>query len=252
MIMAGHVLRLSDVSAKYPASREPALHGCTFTIAAGERVALLGLNGSGKTTLLLAVAGLVRTTGEIVVDGVSLGPSTLREVRNRIGMLFSTPEDQILFPRVLDDVAYGLVRRGMPPEQAAECARRALRMLDAEGLADKEPYLLSHGQRLRVALAGVLAAQPALMLLDEATAALDPPGRRALSGILRETPAAFLFATHDLDSARRACDRFLVLEGGRLVADTSSIDDVRPLIDREDHPSHAAGRTAPSLLPPRE
>ena len=105
-----HALQFRNVSARYPSSGTTALHECTFTVKSGEHVALLGLNGSGKTTLLLAVAGLVVTTGEITVDGVVLGPSTLGEIRKRIGMLFSTPEDQLLFPRVIDDVAYGLCK----------------------------------------------------------------------------------------------------------------------------------------------
>jgi cobalt/nickel transport system ATP-binding protein len=236
MIETVHALRFRNVTARYPSSGETALRECTFTVKPGEHVALLGLNGSGKTTLLMSVAGLVETTGEISVDGVVLGPSTVGEVRNRIGMVFSTPEDQLLFPRVLDDVAYTMVRRGIRQEDANKRAREALGMLGVEGLAQKEPYELSHGQRLRVALAGVLVARPAVLLLDEATAALDPPGRRALARLLCETSSAFLLTTHDLEVAQRMCGRFLVLENGRIVADTTSLEDVRHLIDRDEHP----------------
>ena len=228
-----YILRLHDISARYPSSTATALQNCSLSVTRGEHVALLGLNGSGKTTLMLAIAGLVKTTGEISVDGVILQSSTVQEVRNKIGMLFSTPEDQLLFPRVLDDVAYSVLRRGMPAEEALVQAQRQLDLLGVGDLAEKEPYELSHGQRLRVALAGVLVAQPLLLLLDEATAALDPPGRRALTRLLRETPSAFLLATHDLDAAQRCCGRFLVLEHGRIVADTSSLEEVRHLIERD-------------------
>src|SRR5690606_20422769 len=132
--------------------------------------------------------------GEIFVDGVHLDSSSLREVRNRIGVVFSTPEDQLLFPRVLDDVAYSLLRRGVPAAEAFTQAHCELELLGVGDLAENEPYELSHGQRLRVALAGVLVARPRLLLLDEATAALDPPGRRALTRLLSETPSAFLLA----------------------------------------------------------
>jgi cobalt/nickel transport system ATP-binding protein len=228
-----HVLCFRNVSARYPSASGVALTDCSFSMAQGEHVALLGVNGSGKTTLLLAIAGLVETDGAITVDGVALGPRSVHEVRNRIGMLFSTPEDQLLFPRVLDDVAYSLLRRGMAADEARKRARQELEMLGVGDLADREPYELSHGQRLRVALAGVLVVKPALLLLDEATAALDPPGRRALARLLKETPSAFLLATHDLEVAQRTCGRFLVLEHGRKVADTTVLDEARPLFDRD-------------------
>jgi energy-coupling factor transporter ATP-binding protein EcfA2 len=121
----------------------------------------------------------------------------------------------------------------VPPDEARCRAQEELRVLGVGDLAGKEPYELSHGQRLRVALAGVLVVQPALLLLDEATAALDPPGRRALARLLKETPSAFLLATHDLEVAQYSCGRFLVLEHGRIIADTTDIAEARSLIDRD-------------------
>ncbi len=229
----GCVLSFRNVIARYPTASGAALHDCSFDLKRGEHAALLGLNGSGKTTLLLAVAGLVETTGEISVDGVTMHRSTLNEIRASIGMLFATPEDQLLFPRVLDDVAYGLLRKGVAPGNALTRAREALHTFGVEELADKEPYELSHGQRLRIALAGVLVVKPAVLLLDEATAGLDPPGRRALAQVLRETDSAFLLATHDLATAQESCGRFLLLENGRIVADTPFLDKVRHRIEGE-------------------
>jgi cobalt/nickel transport system ATP-binding protein len=229
-----YALQCRKVSVQYPSAATAALHECSFTLNHGEHVALLGLNGSGKSTLLMAIAGLVKISGEVVVDGLALSPSTLHDVRLRLGVLFATPEDQLLFPRIIDDVAFGLLRRGIAKGEALREAGRALRMLGVSELAEKEPYELSHGQRLRAALAGVLVTRPSLLLLDEATAALDPPGRRALAQLLHETPSAFLLATHDIDTARRCCGRFLVLENGRMVRDTFSLDEVRPLIEPGD------------------
>jgi cobalt/nickel transport system ATP-binding protein len=228
-----YVLGFRNVTARYPSASGAALHDCSFDLKRGEHAALLGLNGSGKTTLLLAVVGLVETTGEISVDGVALRSSTLNVIRASIGMLFSTPEDQLLFPRVLDDVAYGLLRKGVVPAEARARAREALHTFGVEELADKEPYELSHGQRLRVALAGVLIVKPPVLLLDEATAALDPPSRRALAQVLRETDSAFLLATHDLATAQESCGRFLLLENGRIVADTPILDEIRHRIEGE-------------------
>jgi cobalt/nickel transport system ATP-binding protein len=231
---AEHALQCHGVCVRYPSAASAALSDCSFTLNHGEHVALLGLNGSGKSTLLMATAGLVKFTGEILVDGLPLSQSTLHEVRLRLGMLFATPEDQLLFPRIIDDVAFGLLRRGTPKSTALREAEMALKTLGVSDLAEREPYELSHGQRLRAALAGVLVTQPALLLLDEASAALDPPGRLALARLLSKTPSAFLLATHDIDTARRCCGRFLVLENGRLVRDTSSLDEVRALIEPDD------------------
>jgi len=224
-------LSLQNVSAHYPGSRDDVLHDCSFTMQSGEHVAVLGLNGSGKTTLLMAIAGLIPASGKISMDGVKLSSKTLQEVRGRMGFVFSTPEDQLLFPRVLDDVAYGLLRRRVPKEEALLEAQSALDDLDVGTLGSREPYELSHGQKLRVALAGALVTHPSLLLLDEATSALDPPGRRALSRLLRETSSAVLFATHDMESAAICCDRFILVEGGRIVHDTSSLESIRQRID---------------------
>jgi len=220
-------LTVINVSVRYPGAPADAVVECSFAIAPGEHVALLGLNGSGKTSLLMGIAGLLQTSGEITVDGIRLTPGTMRSVRDRLGFLFSTPEDQLLFPCVLDDVAYGLLRMKVPKSEALQRAEKALDDLGVGKLAARDPYELSHGQKLRVALAGVLVTNPSLLLLDEATSALDPPGRRALTEILRVTASAFLFASHDIESVDRTCSRFLLMENGRLVSDTHSLDDIR-------------------------
>jgi energy-coupling factor transporter ATP-binding protein EcfA2 len=231
---AEYAVQCRNVCVRYPSADLHALSDCSFSLNHGEHVALLGLNGSGKSTLLMAIAGLVKVSGEILVDGLLLSPSTLHDIRLKLGVLFATPEDQLLFPRIIDDVAFGLLRRGASKGDALREAGMALKMLGVSDLAEKEPYELSHGQRLRAALAGGLVTPPSLLLLDEATAALDPPGRMALGKLLQKTASAFLLATHDIDTAGRCCGRFLVLENGRIVRDTPSLDEVRPLIEPDD------------------
>jgi cobalt/nickel transport system ATP-binding protein len=217
--MTAPALVLRDVTVRHPQAASPVLRDVSFELAAGERVALLGLNGSGKTSLLMAVAGLVPFTGEIRVAGTTLGSRTTREVRDHLGVLFNVPEDQLLFPRVVDDVAFGLVRRGVPSEAAHAAAREGLAALGVADLAGHDVPSLSHGQKQRVALAGALVTRPALLLLDEPSAALDPPGRVALARLLCATPAAQLLATHDLEFARRVCARTVVLADGRVAYD---------------------------------
>lgn len=224
-------LEFDSVSVTYEGDSRPSLQNITLRIASGERVALLGNNGSGKTTLLYAAAGLVPCTGTIRVGGELLGRSTRETIRTRLGFLFSNPEDQILLPRVLDDVAFALSRRGMPMSEQHDKAGAILRRLDVEALAERSPHQLSQGERLRVALAGALIGEPPLLLLDEPSENLDPPGKRRLASILVEAKAAMLLATHDLRFAARCCQRYVVLAEGAIVADTLDSGDLLPSWD---------------------
>ena len=217
--MSEPALAFRDVEVRYEPGAKATLAGLSFEIAAGQRVALLGLNGSGKTTLLMAAVGLVPHSGEIRIGGVVLQRSSLRSIRDQVGFLFNVPEDQLVFPKVIDDVAFGLLRKGMAPSSAAAKALRALEALGVGHLAESPVHSLSHGQKQRVALAGALAVEPRLILLDEPSAALDPPARHALARLLSGLDAAMIVATHDLGFAASVCNRFLVLEEGRIAYD---------------------------------
>jgi cobalt/nickel transport system ATP-binding protein len=212
-------LAFDRVTVRYERGAAPVLEDVTFSLAAGERAALVGLNGSGKTTLLLAAVGLVGHEGEIRVCGLPVGRRTAAEVREKVGFLFNVPEDQLLFPRVIEDAAFGVLRRGV---ERNEAYRRAAESLDALGvgpLAEWPLHHLSHGQKQRVALAGALVTAPPLLLLDEPSAGLDPPGKLALTRLLGGLRAAMLTATHDLEFAARIGRRYIALDGGRIVYD---------------------------------
>lgn len=210
------VLRLEGLSVSYPGVAGPALQDLHLRLDHGQRLALLGLNGSGKSTLLLALVGLLPHRGEALVAGLPLTRANLEPIRRRTGFLFASPEDQLLFPRVQDDVAFALRRRGIVGQPAMDRALEVLKRLDAAHLAGDHPQQLSDGQRVRVALAGALVGEPALLLLDEPTAALDPPGRASLARLLAGLDAAMVIATHDLPFARRCCTHFALLRAGRL------------------------------------
>ena len=210
------VLEFKSVTIRYPGNPRDLVNNVSFHVHPDERVGLFGLNGSGKTTLLLAAAGLAPFIGSIFIDGITVGKNTLRKARERTGFLFTIPEDQILFPRVLDDVAYGLIRKGLPTVEAHEKAMSALAALGVSDLAESSPFQLSHGQRQRIALAGTLVTNPAVLLLDEPTSGLDPLGRISLAEVLRGVPSSILIATHDVEFASRTCGRFLVLCGNEL------------------------------------
>ncbi len=217
-------LRFSGVSARYAAGDPQALLDCTFVVNAGERTALVGPNGSGKTTVLLATVGLVPHEGEITVAGSKVERASLQTVRDGVGFLFANPEDQILLPRVIDDVAFSLTSRGVPTEEAEAAARAALARLNGAELGERSPFRMSQGQRLRAALAGALVSNPPLLLLDEPTSGMDREGREILAADLRSLTSAMLIATHDLDFARSCCTRYLRIENGRVVGEGEDLD----------------------------
>jgi cobalt/nickel transport system ATP-binding protein len=221
------VLSCCNVSVSWEPDAPPVLADVTFSMAEGERVALVGLNGSGKTTLLLALAGLLPHQGEVRICGERLTRGSAAALRDSLGFLFNVPEDQLLLPKVLDDVAFGLTRRGAPAAEAALRAQDALDRMGVGHLAQLPVHRLSHGQKQRVALAGALVAEPPLMLLDEPSSGLDPPAAASLAELLCGLISAQLTATHDLDLADRASTRVLLIDQGTVALDSRSTSAVR-------------------------
>jgi cobalt/nickel transport system ATP-binding protein len=203
----------------------PILCDVAFALAVGERVALVGPNGAGKSTLLLHLVGLLPeklpdTAGAVAyVDGVPLAQETRYAARRKAGLLFQNPDAQLFAAAVLEDVAFGPRQLGLDAATAQGRAMVALERCGAAALADRPPHSLSVGEQRRVCLAGILACEPAILLLDEPTANLDPRGRRELLALLRSLGSAMLVATHDLDFALELCPRALALHGGAIAAD---------------------------------
>jgi len=196
-----------------------ALDGVNFALYPGETVALLGANGSGKTTFVLQLNGILEGIGSVEVCGLPVTKENLPPIRSKIGMVFQDSDEQLFMPTVLEDVAFGPLNQGCTPEQAMEKARVALRQVGMEHALGKAPYHLSAGEKRKVALAGVLAMQPEILVLDEPTTFLDPPAQRNLVHLLRELPQAKLIVTHDVHFARALAQRAAFFEKGKLVAD---------------------------------
>ena len=193
-----------------------ALCGIDFALEEGARVAVVGANGSGKSTLLLLLAGcLSPKAGRIVLRGGAAKPDALRR---QIGLVFQEPDDQLFMPSVLEDVAFGLVARGVEPDEAKRRASGELGRFGIPHLAPRPPHRLSGGEKRAAALCGILAAQPDVALLDEPSSSLDPRARKRLIEILRTLDCPLIVATHDLDMALDLCDTVLLLSGGRSVA----------------------------------
>ena len=202
------------------------LRGVDLLIERGEIVGLIGPTGSGKSTLLQHLNGLLRPQqGEVWVEGQSLGdPRTdLRRVRQRVGLLFQNPEDQLFERYAGDDVAFGPRNLGLDRNEVRDRVRRAMEAVGLDSIAfkDRLTVTLSHGERRRLALAGVLALEPDVLALDEPTAGLDPQGREELLDYLMrwrtERGGAIVLASHTMEDLARLADRAYVLVAGRIV-----------------------------------
>ncbi len=212
------LIDVRNLSFRYPNGAQ-ALHGIDFVLRSGETVAVFGANGSGKTTFLSHLVGLLHGEGSITICGLPVNGRNLAEVRRRVCMLFQDSDDQILMPTIEEDVAFGPLNLGLDARVVQERTDRCLAQVGLDHLRDRPPHLLSAGQRRRVALAGALAVEPYVLLLDEPATFLDPPGRRALVRTLRELPQAKILVTHEVELAAALADRAVFFEDGQIVAD---------------------------------
>jgi energy-coupling factor transport system ATP-binding protein len=208
------------MSFSYPGSGSPALSDLSFDVRTGEYVGVVGPNGGGKSTLVRLLNGLLRPdSGRVQVSGRDPATEPF-EVRKYLGVLFQNPENGLVAPFVEDDVAFGLENLGVPREEMRERVSKAIRAVGLEGYEHREPHTLSGGEKQRVALAGLLAVEPEILVLDEPTSMLDASGRKEVFERLEALRGekTVLHVTHHLEELVDA-DRILVLNGGELVAD---------------------------------
>ena len=217
------IIELSHVTYSYPNSDTPALKDLSLTINQGEWVAIIGHNGSGKSTLAKLLNYLLApTAGDITIAGTPVTEENMWAVRDMVGMVFQNPDNQFVGATVADDVAFGLENRGIAREEMITRVQAALTEVQMAAFADREPARLSGGQKQRVAIASVLAIQPKILILDEATAMLDPKGRREMIALVHELKTRMgdeltvLSITHDIEEAASA-DRVVVINDGDLI-----------------------------------
>lgn len=206
-----------------------ALHGVSLVVGEGECVGLIGPNGAGKSTLLLHLNGILPETHDhggassISVFSQPVSPGNIAGIRRQVGFLFQDPDDQLFCPTVFEDVAFGPQQFGLSQREIQARVRDALARVGLEGFERRAPHHLSGGEKRRVCLAGVLACEPSVLVLDEPTSNLDPRGKRELKALLRQIPATKIIATHDLELVVEICPRAVVLDGGKVVADGPAI-----------------------------
>ncbi len=198
-----------------------ALDGVTLSVGTGESVGLIGPNGAGKTTLFLCLSGVLKgNAGQVQIAGLDpRDRAQRRRLPEHVGIVFQNSDDQLFNVTVFDDVAFGPLNLGLPAEEVRRRVAAALDRVGLKGFDQRVPFHLSGGEKRRVALAGVLAMQPSIVLLDEPSIFLDARGRRELIHLVQGLEVTKLIASHDLDMILETCRRVVLLDHGRIVAD---------------------------------
>ncbi|MGX4667784.1 energy-coupling factor ABC transporter ATP-binding protein [Cerasibacillus sp. JNUCC 74] len=223
--MSNKLVEFRNISFRYGEEQPWVLKNCSFEIYEEEWVAIIGHNGSGKSTIAKLMNGLLfPQEGEIYIDGKLVQEETIWDIRKDVGMVFQNPDNQFVGTTVQDDVAFGMENRGFSRE---DMLTRIEDVLDAVRMQDyrlTEPHRLSGGQKQRVAIASVLAVSPKVLILDEATAMLDPKGRKEImatvKGVQEKNNVALLTITHDLQEIVQA-DRVIVMNEGEVWQETT-------------------------------
>jgi cobalt/nickel transport system ATP-binding protein len=224
-----YLLEFKDIYYSYPMAKAPTLKGLSFRLPKNKKTAIIGQNGCGKSTMFLIADGLCQPDrGTVTLDHIPLtfDRASLNRWRQRVGLVFQDPEQQLVAPTVAADISYGLCNQGLPDSEVAAKVTKTLADFHLESLAISPLQHLSLGQKKRVSIAGVMALQPELLLLDEPTAYLDPIQTRNLLTELEaiaELGTTLLIATHDLDFVYQWADWILVMEQGELIAEGETL-----------------------------
>lgn len=217
------ILQYSDLHFHYPGTGQPALRGANFMVLPGQKIVLLGRNGAGKSTLLLHGNGILRpAAGEVRIDGIALryDRAGLKRVRQQVGVIFQNPDDQLFSASVRQEIGFGPLNLGLTSTVVEQRVQVAAEQCAVTELLAYPTHALSGGQKARVALAGVLAMQPRLLLIDEALAGLDPWMQAQMLTIfdgLAAQGVAIVLSTHDLALARRWPEQIALMEAGQVV-----------------------------------
>lgn len=215
-------LSTENLSFTYPDGTQ-ALKNINIEIEKGEKVAIIGPNGAGKSTLFSHFNGLTEpTSGCVKIEGkpISFEKDELLKVRQKVGIVFQDPNDQLFAPTVKEDIAFGPMNLGLSYDEVEKRVEDALKMVGMENYEDKTPHHLSGGQQKRIAIAGIIAMKPELMILDEPTAGLDPYGVEKVLNImnqLNEEGMTLIISSHDIDMISKYADKIFVLYNGEII-----------------------------------
>jgi len=213
------IVQVENLNYIYPDGSK-ALEGVSFRVNYGECLGIVGASGAGKSTLGLCLLGLLSAqSGRIIIDGLELKKETLKQVREKIGLVFQNPDDQLFMPTLFDDVAFGLLQNGIDGEEMEHRVIDALKERGLDKLAHKFPGHISFGQKRLASLATVLVMKPEILVLDEPSANLDPRSRTNLIKHLKALKNTRLILSHDLEMILSLAHRVLVMREGKIVAE---------------------------------
>lgn len=221
-----NVVETVDVTYQYPDGTK-ALNEINFNVPEGKIIALLGPNGAGKSTLFLHFNGILKpTSGFVKIEGVPVNYERkgLKELRQKIGIVFQNPDDQLFAPTVAEDVAFGPLNLDLPKEEVESRVEDALKRVGMEGFENKPPHHLSGGQKKRVAIAGILAMHPKIMVLDEPTSGLDPRGASQIMKLLyklNKEGITIIISTHDVDLVPLYAYQVYIISEGHIIKEGS-------------------------------
>jgi cobalt/nickel transport system ATP-binding protein len=217
--MTDYAVRITRLHYTYPDGTR-ALESVDLDIRTGERVALVGPSGAGKSTLLLHLNGILRGSGTVRIIAQPVADGNLKFIRKQVGLVFQDPNDQLFCPTVFEDVAFGPLNLSVPADEIGKRVQQALHAVRLDqSYAGRSAHHLSYGERKKVALATVLAMEPAILALDEPTSNLDPGNRRHLIELIASLPATLILGTHDLEMVLTLCPRTILLDRGKIQAD---------------------------------
>jgi cobalt/nickel transport system ATP-binding protein len=217
-----HLIETRDLCYSYTKNGRPALDHINFEARRNQCIAVIGSNGAGKSTLFKMFNGIFTpTSGEVLIKGEPIARKNIQNVRKFVGIVFQNPDDQIISPTVEQDVAFGPMNLGLDDETVRHRVDEALRLLDIQELRDRVPHHLSGGEKKRVAIAGILAMEPEVLVLDEPTAGLDPRGIHDLIGYVKHLSKTYgltvIFSTHDVGLIPEIADYVYVMNQGTFV-----------------------------------
>ena len=211
-------IEIEKFSYDYPDGTK-ALVDIDLTIAGGEKVAIIGPNGAGKSTLLLAMSAFLKGAGKIAIDGVEASAKNAKQIRSVLGLVMQNPDEQLFMPTLFDDVAFGPMNMALDEGEVKARTAGALKTVGLEGMERKPPHHLSGGQKRSAAIATILSMEPKIITMDEPEASLDPRTRNKLTRLLKSLSQTLIIATCNMDFAAGLCDRAVLMDEGRIIAD---------------------------------
>jgi len=221
-------VEITDLSYTYPDGNS-ALHSINLTISQGESIGIIGRNGAGKSTLLLHLNGVLYSDNAVKILGMPLIKKNFKLIREKVGLVFQDPDDQLFMPTVFDDIAFGPINKGLDGDEVKTLVFDTLKMVGMNGYEERVTHHLSYGEKKRIAIATALSLKSEILVLDEPSSNLDPESRKELIKLLRELNVTKIIASHDLEMILELCNRSVLIDKGEII----TVEETRKILQNE-------------------